>query len=146
MTKKHFNKNLFMSQKDTKRYQSSSNCWICDQLLVVGNNRIREHCNMTGKYRCSVYWSCNINLKLTEEVSVIFHNLKGYDSHLVIGRIGKFYVKVNVIPNGLKKYISFTIINNLVFISSMQFMSSSLVTLIRKLHDNGFSDLLELAK
>ena len=42
MTKKHFNKNLFMSQKDTKRYQSSSKCWICDQLLDVGNNRIRN--------------------------------------------------------------------------------------------------------
>ena len=101
---------------------------------------------MTGKYRCSVYWSCNINLKLTEEVSVIFHNLKGYDSHLVIGRIGKFYVKVNVITNGLKKYMSFTIKNNLVFMSSIQFMISSLHTLIRKLHDNGFSDLLELVK
>ena len=32
----------------------------------------------------SGYWSCNINLKLTKKISVVFHNLRGYDSHLII--------------------------------------------------------------
>ena len=75
-------------------------------------------------------------------------------SHLIIGKIGKFDVKVNVIPNGLEKYMAFTINNNLVFIDSMQFMYSSLDALIKTLLDNGFkylsktfsSDLLELVK
>ena len=40
--------------------------------------------------------------------------------------MGKFDVKVNVIPNGLEKYVAFTINRNLVFINSMQFMNSSL--------------------
>ena len=39
---------------------------------------------MTGKYRGSAHWSCNINLRLTKEVPGIFHNLKGYDSHLIM--------------------------------------------------------------
>ena len=39
---------------------------------------------MTGKYRGSAHWSCNINLRLTKEVLGIFHNLKGYDSHLIM--------------------------------------------------------------
>ena len=39
---------------------------------------------------------------------------------------GKYDVKVNVIPNGLEKYMAFIINKNLVFIGSMQFMNSSL--------------------
>ena len=34
------------------------------------------------------------------KISVIFHNLKGYESHLIIKKISKFDVKVSVIPNG----------------------------------------------
>ena len=39
---------------------------------------------------------------------------------------GNFDVEVNVNLNGLEKYIALAINNNLVFIDSMQFMSSSL--------------------
>ena len=50
--------------------------------------------------------------------------------------IGKYDVKVNVVPNGLEKCMAFTINNNLVFIDSMQFMNSSLDTLVKNLSDN----------
>ena len=53
-----------------------------------------------GKYRGSAHWSCND--KLTKQVPIIFHNLKCYDSHLIIQEIGKFDVKISVIPNGLE--------------------------------------------
>ena len=39
---------------------------------------------MAGKYREFAHCSCNNNLKLTKKVPVIFHNLKGYDSHLIM--------------------------------------------------------------
>ena len=61
----------------------------------------------------------HFNLKLTKKVPVIFLNLRGYDSHLIMQEIGKFDVKVSVIPNGLEKYMAFTINSNLVFIDSM---------------------------
>ena len=61
--------------------------------------KVREHCHIAGKYRVSAHWSCNINLKLTKKVPVIFHNLRGYDIPLIIKEIGKFDVKVSVIPN-----------------------------------------------
>ena len=40
--------------------------------------------------------------------------------------ISKSDVKVSVIPNGLEKYMVFTINTNLIFIDNMQFMNSSL--------------------
>ena len=41
-----------------------------------------------------------MNFQLTKKVPVIFHNLKGYDGHLIFSELNKFDVKVNVIPNG----------------------------------------------
>ena len=57
--------------------------------------------------------------------------------------IGKFDVKVSVMPNGLEKYMTFTINKNLVFIGSMQFMNSSLDSLAKNLSDKDFKYLSE---
>ena len=91
-----------MAEKVDQRFQSSNKCWKCNNLFNVEDNKVREDCYITGEYRGSTYWSCNISLGFTKNVSVIFHNLKSYDSHLIMGKICKFDVKVNVIPNGLE--------------------------------------------
>ena len=62
---------------------------------------------MTGKFRGAAHWSCNINLQLTKKVPVIFHNLRGYDSHLIFCELNKFDVKIDVIPNRREKYMAF---------------------------------------
>ena len=60
---------------------------------------------------------------------------------MIMQKIVKLDVKVNVIPNGLEKYIAFTINKSLVFIDSMQFMSSGLNALLKNLTDNYFKYL-----
>ena len=80
--------------------------------------------------------------------------MRSYDSHLIIKEIGKFDVNVSFIPNGLEKYMAFTINRNLVYIDSMQFMNCSLDALVKRLSDNDFKylseefsgDLLKLVK
>ena len=62
---------------------------------------------MTGKFRGAAQRSCNINFQLTKKVPVIFHNLRGYNSHLIFSDLDKFDVKISVIPNGLEKYVTF---------------------------------------
>ena len=141
--KKHFNKNLVMSAEDEERFESSNICWICDRLFDAGDNKVRDHCHITEKYRGSEHWSCNINLKLTKKVPIIFHNLSGYDIDSIIREIRKFDVIVNVIPNGLKKYMDFTINKNLVFIDSIHFMNSRLDALVKNSSDNDFKYLSE---
>ena len=69
---------------------------ICNKLFDVGDNKVRDHRHITGKYRGSAHWSCNINLKPTKTFPVIFHNLKSYDSHLILQEIYKF--DVTIIP------------------------------------------------
>ena len=120
--KKHFNKNLIMTQKE-ENFRLRNTCWTCQKL--IDDEKVRDHCHITGKQRGAVHWSCNVNLKLTKNV-LIFHNLKGYDSHFIMNVINKFDVHESVIPNGLEKYMAFTINKNLVFIDSEQFMNSSI--------------------
>ena len=50
---------------------------------------------------------------------------------------------MNVIPNALEKYMSFNIINNLVFFDSFQFLDSSLDSLVKNLVKNDFKYLSE---
>ena len=59
------------------------------------------------KFNGADHCSCNINLRFTKNVPVIFQNLRGYNSHLIFDKLKDFDVKTDVIPNGLEKYIAF---------------------------------------
>ena len=103
--KRHFNKEPVMTKTMMDFF---------DNTYVDGDVKVRDHCHITEKYRSSARRNCNINVKLN------------YDSHLIMQELGKFNLKINVIPNGLEKYMSFNINNKLVFIDSFEFLSSSL--------------------
>ena len=77
---------------------------------------MKDHCHISGKYKYSAHRDFNINVELNHKISVIFHNLKSYDSHLIMQGQGKFNLKINVITNGIEKYMSFSINNKLRFI------------------------------
>ena len=99
--------------------------------------------HVSGKFRGAAHWDWNINFPLTKSISVIFHNLRGYDSHLIFNELDKFAVKISVIPNGLEKYVAFFLNKILVFIDSMQFMNSNLNKLVKNLTDEDFKYLVE---
>ena len=107
-------------------FHRNNSCWICKKLIDQDNERIRDHFHVSGKFRGAAHWSYDMNFQLTKKVPLIFHNLKGYDSHLIFSELNKFDVKISVTPNGLEKYIAFFLRRNLIFIDSMQFLNSSL--------------------
>ena len=91
----YFNKNLIMTEEE-HLFQKSNNCWICKKFINNNNEgKVRDHCHRTGRFRGAAHRKCNANLKLTKKVPVIFHNLKGYDSHLIFNELHKFDVKIN---------------------------------------------------
>ena len=49
--KKHFNKNLIMSEKEKKQFQLSNTCWICKRLIDNDDKKARDHCHITRKFR-----------------------------------------------------------------------------------------------
>ena len=84
---------------------------------------------------------CNINVKLNHKIPLVFYNLTNYDSHLIMQELIKFDLKINVVPNGLEKYMSFRINNKLSFIDSFQLLSSSLESLVKNLAKDDFKYL-----
>ena len=55
--------------------------------------------------------------------------------------LGKFSLKINVIPNGLERYMTFSINDKLCFIDSLQFSSSALDSLVKNWNKDGFKYL-----
>ena len=108
-----------MSAEEEEKFQFDNSCWICNKSFDARDEKVRDYCHITGKCRGAAHFICNANLKLSKKVPVIFHNLRGYGSHWIIKEIGIFDVKVSVIPNGLEKYMAFTINKKLVSIDSM---------------------------
>ena len=127
--------------EEEEQLQSSNMCWICEKLTDDDDEKVRDHCHITGKFRGAAHWSCNINLRLTKNVPVIFHNLRGCDSHLIFWELKNCDMKIDVQLNGLEKYMTFVLNKNLVFIDSTQFMNSSLEELVKNLSDDDFKHL-----
>ena len=147
--KKHFDKPLRMTKEDEDEFKKATTCHICDKKYTEKDIRVRDHCHITGKYRGSAHQDCNLKLRINPKeikIPVIFHNLRGYDSHFIMQEIGAIvknntYTKngkeikmdINAIPNNMEKYMAFMLGNHLTFIDSFQFMSSSLDKLVSNL-------------
>ena len=104
--RKLFDKNLIMIE-EKEPFRSSNTCWICEKLIDDDDTKVRDRYYITGKFRGTAHWSCNINLQLTKKVPVIIHNLRGYDSHLIFCALKNFDVKIDVMPSRLEKYMAF---------------------------------------
>ena len=49
----------------------------------------------------------HIEIVISKNSCCISHPPKKIDPHLVMQKLGKFNLKINVIPNGLEKYMSY---------------------------------------
>ena len=137
----HFNKNLIMSMEEEECFQLVNKCWICGNLFDLVDEKVRDHCHVSGKFRGAARFSYNANFKISKKVPVVFHNLKGDDGHLIMKELNNFDVVIDVIPCGLEKYMAIIVNRNLVFIDSMQFMNDSLDSLVGNLVDKDFKYL-----
>ena len=151
-----FQKPLFMTSQNERDFQNSTVCHICERsfeakdLLIHDDgdimNKVRDHCHITGKYRGASHRDCNLKWAISAEklkIPVIFHNLKGYDSHFIMQNIGHLIrqdlnIEVDVIASNFEKYIGFNIGKHLTFIDSFSFMSQRLDRLSSNLSDDAF--------
>ena len=145
--KKRFNKPLKMTDNDEHCFRTMDGCHICGEKYTDKDVHVRGHCHIPGNFRGSAHQECNLRLMIKPEeikIPVIFHNLRGYDSHFIMQQIGKIAenytykdkkekeqpLKIDAIPNNMEKYMDFMLGNHLTFINSFQFMSSSLDKLV----------------
>ena len=139
---------LVMTFEDEKDFQTSKKCWICETKYKPDereNIPVRDHCHITGKYRDSAQKNCNLRLQISAEkikIPVVFHNLKGYDSHFIIEKLGDIIkeepLDINVIATNAETYMAIYLGKHLAFIDSFQFMSQSLAKLSSNLPDEKY--------
>ena len=130
---------LTMTEQDEEDYLKATHCWICEQEIrnIKNNPKVKDHCHFTGKYRGAAHKICNLKLKIKPNktpIPVVFHNLRGYDSHFIMQKAHKTYGNITCIPNNAEKYISFQI-GQLKFLDSFMFISSSLSKLVENTSD-----------
>ena len=121
---------MIISEKEKNDFKNAKSCHICNNEYKKEDAPVRDHCHVTGKYRGSAHANCNF--RLTHKIYVIFYNLRGYDSHLIMQEIRKFNKDINVIPNNMKKYMTF-MIGNLIFTDSFHFMNQRLSNVVNNL-------------
>ena len=66
--KEYFNKNLIMSEEEEHLFQKSNSCWICKKVINNNNEeKVRDHCQVTGKFRGAAHRNCNVNFQLNKK-------------------------------------------------------------------------------
>ena len=147
---------VIFGKEETERFNEETKCWICKGEL--NNDKVRDHCHFTGRYRGAAHNSCNLKYKKPNFTPVVFHNLSGYDSHLFIKNLGFTAGNIDCIPNNEERYISFTTntkvgsytnsegetkpkYHKIRFIDSFKFMAASLDSLVNNLPEDAFNNL-----
>ncbi|KYN04790.1 hypothetical protein ALC62_04328 [Cyphomyrmex costatus] len=74
------NRPMDFTRDDWRRFDSATHCHICERPFAPGDERARDHCHLTGRYRGPAHKGCNVNYKDSPYVPVVFHNLSGYDA------------------------------------------------------------------
>jgi hypothetical protein len=117
--------------ENEEKYYKATKCAICKG--AFSSYKVRDHDHLTGKYRGAAHNDCNLKLRIKPKeinIPVVFHNLKGYDAHLIMQGISNTEGAIKCIPNNMEKYISFSL-RQLRFIDSAQFMATSLDKLVK---------------
>ncbi|CAP20729.2 Protein CBG24022 [Caenorhabditis briggsae] len=127
-----------LTEEELKSYNSCKSCPACGNMFH--GDKVRDHDHWTGLYRGPLCNACNLLKRRNNFIPVFFHNLKGYDSHLIISDekssdlLKKRGVEIKSISANIEKFISFSYFFHdedrkryeIRFLDSLGFMPSSL--------------------
>ena len=104
-----------MTQADEEIYNNTNECWICERDII--EDKLRDHCHITGKYRGAAHKKCNSLLRIPKKLPVIFHNLEGNDGHIIFRELDNFTnINIEVILKSTEKYMSFILNKRIIFL------------------------------
>ena len=81
---------MIISRRKQEAFNSATDCYICDNLH--NDDKVRNYCHVSEKYRGAAHNEYNLKLRIYPDkikLPVVFHNLRGYDGHLIISAIGQ---------------------------------------------------------
>ena len=124
------------SNVNIKDFKYKSKCYINQK--VIHHNHSKKFNNIID-YICI---NCNLKIKNTKELIVLFHNSKGYDNSYMIDIFSKIpNIRINCLAENQERFkmLNFRIPNkqyNIKIIDSLSFLKSKLEYLSKDLHDD----------
>ena len=122
-----------------KRLEADPYCCICSRKL--GKTKHLDHCHYTGKVNGFAHPQCNLERQTPSYIPIFFHNLKGYDSHILIKSLARRTDdpwSIRVIPKSMESYTAI-MTDKFRFLDSYAHLSSSLDKLVSNLRSSGSS-------
>lgn len=66
-----------------RAYEGATVCYACKR--GFNNDKVRDHCHFTGRYRGALHSDCNLKLGFRNlTIPVFAHNNSRYDSHMFV--------------------------------------------------------------
>ena len=141
-----------LTKEEEDNYNKENICHICKN--EFNNDKVRDHCHFTGKYRGAAHNMCNLRYKIPKNIPVISHNGSTYDYYFIIKELAcEFDGNFDCLGENTEKYITFSVpikkkIENkniditykIKFIYSFRFMATSLSKLVDNLTGNIHND------
>ena len=141
-----------LTKEEEDNYNKENICHICKK--EFNNDKVRDHCHFTGKYREAAHNTCNLRYKIPKNIPVIFHNGSRYDYHFIIKELAcELDGNFECLGENTEKYVTFSVpikkrIENknidisykIKFIDSFRFMATSLSKLVDNLTENIHND------
>ena len=147
-----------LTKEEKDNHNKENICYICKK--EFNNDKVRDHCHFTGKYRGAAHNTCNLRYKIPKNIPVIFHNGSTYNYHFIIKELAcEFDGNFECLGENTEKYITFSVpikkrIENknmditykIKFIDSFRFMATLLSKLVDNLTENVHNDKCDKCK
>jgi hypothetical protein len=129
-------KNHNLTVKEEKRFNEESKCHFCKMEFTDEDIKFRDHCHITGRFRGAAHRSCNLRVRTSLAIEVIFHNGSNYDFKMIVKKLYKVAKEIKAIPFTDEKFLTFTIKIpetriKFTFIDSYRFLGASLESLTK---------------
>ena len=139
---------LKMSPQDMIDFNRAMKCRFCHGPFeyyprenghdIRYKDKVRDHDHLTGTFRGAAHSSCNLRHHKTLKIPIFFHNFRGYDAHIIAAQLENIQDHpINVIGQGMDKYLTLSLGKILTFKDSLQFLGASLEQIGKNLRASG---------
>ena len=82
-----------MTEENEQDFKNNDVCQFCEKEFI--DNKVRNHCHLTGKYRGPAHSKCNkiVNQQQSYCIPIIFHNFSNYDCHMFFRNLVQKMIK-----------------------------------------------------
>jgi hypothetical protein len=103
-----------LTDEENKAFNLAKFCHICGNEFNSNSEKVKVHDHLNVKYRGPAHKIYNVNYRLSNYVTVIAHNLFGYDIQLFLEELCKTSEDIILFGKPTEKFLIFT--NNDVYL------------------------------